>query len=140
MEPPPFDTRLVGKRLEVCWPYKEGDQTVKIWASGTVRRVADGFTDKTSQKAKKILPAGALLWAWDADPDYNEAAGEMKWLVLLPGKWNKQVQYAWRFDPCELRPPGTPCPPPRAPRFEARAPDDEFLDETVPHVPRAARK
>ena len=75
-----------------------------------------------------------------ADPDYNEAAGEMKWLVLLPGKWNKQVQYAWRFDPCELRPPGTPCPPPRAPRFEARAPDDEFLDETVPHVPRAARK
>ena len=23
-EPPPFDTRLVGKRLEVCWPYKEG--------------------------------------------------------------------------------------------------------------------
>jgi hypothetical protein len=92
-----------------------------------------------STKAKKILPAGALLWAWDADPDYSEAAGE-KWLVLLPGKWNKQVQYAWRFDPCELRPPGTPCPLPRAPRFEAGAPDDEFLDETVPHVPRAARK
>ena len=138
-EPPPFDTRLVGKRLEVCWPYKEGGQTVKIWASGTVRRVADGFTDKTSAKAKKILPAGALLWAWDADADYSEAAGE-KWLVLLPGKWNKQVQYAWRFDPCELRPPGTPCPPPRVPRFEAGAPDDEFLDETVPHVPRAARK
>ena len=90
--------------------------------------------------AKAASVECALLWAWDADPDYNEAAGEMKWLVLLPGKWNKQVQYAWHFDPCELRPPGTPCPPPRAPRFEARAPDDEFLDETVPHVPRAARK
>ena len=70
-EPPPFDTRLAGKRLEVCWPYKQGGQTVKIWASGTVRRVADGFTDKTSAKAKKILPAGALLWAWDADPAWE---------------------------------------------------------------------
>ena len=59
----------------------------------TVRRVADGLTDKTSARAKKILPAGALLWAWDADPEYDEQAGE-KWLVLLPNKWNKQVQYA----------------------------------------------
>ena len=137
-DPPPFDTRLVGKRLEVCWPYKEDGKTVKIWASGTVQRVADGLTDKASKKAKKILPAGALLWAWDADPAYQEQAGS-KWLVLLPHRWNKQVQYAWRFDPCELRPPGTPCPPPRAPRFEAGAPDDEYLDETVPHVPRAAQ-
>ena len=123
----------------ICWPYKEDGKTVKIWASGTVRRVADGLTDRASAKAKKILPAGALLWAWDADPEYNEAAGE-KWLVLLPSKWNKQVQYAWRFDPCELAPPGTAPLPPRAPRFEEGAPDDEFLDETVPHVPRAAKK
>ena len=27
---PPFDTRLVGKWLEVCWPYKEDGRTVKI--------------------------------------------------------------------------------------------------------------
>ncbi len=27
-----------------------------------------------------------------------------KWLILLPQKWNKQVQYAWRYDPCELAP------------------------------------
>ena len=72
---------VVGKRLEVCWPYKEKGKTVKIWASGTVRRVADGLTDKASSRAKKILPAGALLWAWDADPEYDEPAGE-KWLVL----------------------------------------------------------
>jgi len=41
-----------------------------------VKRVADGLTDTRSARAKKILPAGALLWAWDADADYNEAAGE----------------------------------------------------------------
>ena len=58
-------------------------------------------------RARKILPAGALLWAWDADPEYDEAAGE-KWLILLPQKWNKHVQYAWCFDPCELAPEGQP--------------------------------
>ena len=30
---------------------------------GKVVRVADGLTDKRSARAKKILPAGALLWA-----------------------------------------------------------------------------
>ena len=99
---PAFDANLVGKRLEVCWPYKGKDgETVKIWASGRVVRVADGLTDKRSKRARMILPAGALLWAWDADPEYNEKAGE-QWLILLPEKWNKQVQYAWRFDPCQL--------------------------------------
>ena len=38
--------------------------------------VADGLTDKRSAKAREILPAGALLWAWDADADYDEPAGE----------------------------------------------------------------
>ena len=28
----------------------------------------------------KILPAGALLWAWEADADFEEAAGE-QWLT-----------------------------------------------------------
>jgi len=119
---PKFNASLVGKRLEVCWPYKHKDtgETVKIWASGTVMRVADGLTDKRSSRARKILPAGALLWGWDADPEYGEAAGE-KWLILLPNKWNAQVQYAWRYDPCELVPPGTARPDPRAPRVDRRA-------------------
>ena len=58
-----------------------------------MRRVADGLTNKRSSKARKILPAGALLWGWDADPEYGEVAGE-KWLILLPKKWNGQCQYA----------------------------------------------
>ena len=74
---------------------------MKIWASGVVKRVADGLTDKRRARARKILPAGALLWAWEADAEYGEKEGE-QWLILLPEKWNKQVQYAWRYDPCEL--------------------------------------
>ena len=101
------------QRIEVCWPYKEKGKTVKIWASGTVKRVADGLSDRRGKKGS-ILPAGALLWAWDEDKEYDEKAGE-RWLVLLPAKYNKQVQYAWRFDPCELVPEGAPTPPPRAP-------------------------
>ena len=73
---PAFDINLGGKQIEVCWPYKLPDGKIKkIWASGKVKRVADGLTDQRSARAKKILPAGALLWAWDADPDRDEAAG-----------------------------------------------------------------
>ena len=72
-----------------------------VWSPGRVARVADGLTDKRSARAKKILPAGALLWAWDADPAFEEKAGE-QWLILLPDKWNRQVHYGWRFDPAQL--------------------------------------
>ena len=69
-----------------------------------------------------------MLWAWDADVDYEEEAGE-EWLFLTPEKWNKHVQYAWRFDPCELAPQNAPRPPPRAPRVDEYDPcvtDDEY--------------
>ena len=36
-------------------------------------------------------------------------------MVLHPDKYNKHVQYAWRFDPCELVRQGQRKPPPRAP-------------------------
>ena len=51
-----------------------------------------------------------------ADSEYNEAAGEL-WLVLLPEKWNKHVQYAWRYDACELAPKGRRKPKPSRPHF-----------------------
>jgi hypothetical protein len=93
----------VGKRLEVLWKYVNQDtqKPQLIWASGRVARVADGLTNTRSKRAQKILPAGALLWAWDADPDRDEKAGE-QWLILLPQKWNKQRHYGWRLDPHEL--------------------------------------
>ena len=40
---PEFNSQLVGKWLEVCWPYKLEGKTVKIWASGKVKRIADGL-------------------------------------------------------------------------------------------------
>ena len=63
----------------------------------------------------------ALVDEGDPDPDFDEVAGE-KWLILLPEKWNRQVQYSWRFAPCELAlklaPRGVPRPPPRRPQVE----------------------
>ena len=84
---PSFDQTLVGKRLEVLWPYtdKDSGERVLIWASGCVVRVADGLSDRRSARAKTVLPAGMVLWAWDADPEFDEPAGE-KWLALLPKK------------------------------------------------------
>ena len=46
----------------MCWPYKENGKTVKIWATGTVKHTADGLTDRSSKRAQKVLPAGAVLW------------------------------------------------------------------------------
>ena len=102
-DPPPFDQALVGKRIEVLWKYfnKDTKQPQLIWASGRVARIADGVTTKRTPRCQSILPAGAVLWAWDADPDFEEAAGE-QWLVLLPKKFAKQQHYSWRLDPREL--------------------------------------
>jgi len=101
LDPPPFDSKLVGKKIEICWPYLENGARKKIWSSGIVKRVADGLSDKRSPLARKILPAGALLWAWEADPDFDEEAGE-QWMMLVPANWNKHKVYGWRYDPSEL--------------------------------------
>ena len=86
------------------------------------------------QAVVQFLPAGAILWAWEADADFDEVAGE-QWLVLLPNKWAKQVQYAWRYDPCE--PEVSVCAgaaragartAPRTPCFEDACTDDEDED------------
>ena len=101
---PPFDQQLVGKWLEVlCW-YNLPDGTRQLlWAPGRVARVADGVTDTRTKRGKALMPAGAVLWAWDADPDFGEVAGE-KWLILLPNKWNPTTATVngWRYDPREL--------------------------------------
>ena len=59
-----FDQQLVGKRLEVLRRYTnmETKEKMLIWISGRVARVAHGLTDKRSARARKILPAGVLLW------------------------------------------------------------------------------
>ena len=59
-----------------------------------------------------------MLWAWDADPEFDESAGE-QWLILLPKKWNKQQLYSWRYDPREFAAAAEPARDPR--RRNARA-------------------
>ena len=118
--PPAFDQQLVGKQLEVLWKYftkgaNDKEEPTLIWSTGRVVRVADGKSDKRSARCTKPLPGGTVLWAWDADPEFGEVAGE-QWLTLLPKKWNprthKQV-YSWRYDPREL---GAAQAPPADPR------------------------
>ena len=114
---PAFDQALVGKWLEVLWRYWEKlpDGSFKphyIWSSGVVKRVADGIRDRRSKKGQAILPGGAVLWAWDADPEFDETAGEQL-LVLLPQKWNPTTHktvYSWRWDPRELGATQAPTP------------------------------
>ena len=62
---PSFDQALVGKRLEILWPYvsNETGKRVLIWATGRVVHVADSLTDKRSKRAQTVLPAGMVLWA-----------------------------------------------------------------------------
>ena len=100
---PAFDQDLVGKWIEVRWRYTDKDtgEYIYIWSPGKVVRVADGLTDKTTKMGKKLLPAGAVLWAWEADAEFDEEP-------VANHKFNEQVWYGWRLDPRELvaRQPG----------------------------------
>ena len=101
-EAPAFDQELVGKWLEVRWRYTRPDgEYMYIWTPGRVLRVADGLNDTKTKLGKALLPAGAVLWGWEADEEFKEQAGE-QWLTLLPKKFNQQVWYGWRYDPRSL--------------------------------------
>ena len=57
------------------------------------------------------------------------ALSGVEWLFLRPDKWNRHVQYAWRYDPCELASRSAARAPQRAPRMDPVDPwvtDDEY--------------
>ena len=81
--------------------------------AGTRAKTRDG------RRSDELLDP--LLWAWEADAEYEEEAGQ-EWLFLLPGKWNRHVQYGWRMDPCELGPQGAQRRPPREPVLDEEDP------------------
>ena len=70
----------------------------------------------------------ALVAALDMGSRSDEVAGE-QWVILVPDRWNKQVQMAWRYDPCELALPGRAQQQPRAPRVAAYRSDEEYLTD-----------
>ena len=73
-----------------------------------MKRLADGTSDagnhgKAEQaRAKKILPAGAMLVEWEPDPERGEEEASVMWLVLHPERWNADGHLAWRWHPHEL--------------------------------------
>ena len=84
--PPAFDQELVGKWLEVRWRYTDSDtgEYVYIWTPGRVVRVADGLNDKKSKQGKKLLPAGAVLWAYEADEEFESRLASSGSRCCLP--------------------------------------------------------
>jgi len=98
--PPPFDESLVGKEIEVLWPYKNNGKTVLIWAPGRVAAIADG-TFKKNPRCKNLVPADAVLFAWEKDDRFEEKEGQ-QWRVLDPRRWAKQKHYSWRYSARQL--------------------------------------
>eukprot|EP00965_Chrysotila_dentata_P069795 2305741-Pleurochrysis_carterae.AAC.1 len=67
--PPKFDASLEGRKLEIRWRYiltpTPGAISLTpthtyMWCEGEVVSVADGKSDKRSERAHTLLPAGAL--------------------------------------------------------------------------------
>ena len=57
---------------------------------------AYGLSDRRSKRAQKLLLAGALLWAWEADIGLLAKPAGEQWLILLLAKWNKEVACTMR--------------------------------------------
>ena len=78
--------------------------------SSTAHTAADKgrHAQAESARARKILPAGALLVEWEPDPERDEDEASVMWLVLHPDKWNKEGHLAWRWHPDELEEPAEP--------------------------------
>ena len=74
-----------------------------MWCEGEVVSVADGTSDKRSERARTLLPAGALQLKWPADEERDELPESFTWTILHPQKWNRDVQNAWRWAPSELQ-------------------------------------
>ena len=90
---------LPRRKLEVRWKYystEDPKEPVYIWCWGTVVKVADGVTDKTSDRASNVLEYGAVRIKWPEDSEYGEKE-TYSWLLLRKNKWNKNVHYGWRY-------------------------------------------
>ena len=97
-----MDESLVGRRIEVLFKMQLPDGSSELlWCSGRVKIVCDG----TNMVPRSKYEAGkAAMIMWDANPNIGVSRdtpnGEPEHLApqkLLPSKWNKDVEGAWRF-------------------------------------------
>eukprot|EP00965_Chrysotila_dentata_P127707 4222742-Pleurochrysis_carterae.AAC.1 len=56
-----------------------------MWCNGEVASVADGTSNKKSEKARTLLPAGAVHFKWPADVERDEPES-FTWIILHPAK------------------------------------------------------
>eukprot|EP00965_Chrysotila_dentata_P197674 6178329-Pleurochrysis_carterae.AAC.1 len=102
--PPALDKRLEGRKIEVRWRYilthpanatSIAPTHTYMWCEAKKESVVDGTTDKRSERARTLLPAGALKLKWPEDAEREEPES-YSWTILHPNKWNRDVQNAWR--------------------------------------------
>ncbi len=93
LQPPEMPTldELMGKRIDVCWPYVVGDNKKKNeqeyeywWCQG-----------KVIEKVSDVPPTVKVLW--DAMPDLDEDSSTSN-QVLQPNKWKKKSKFGWQMD------------------------------------------
>eukprot|EP00965_Chrysotila_dentata_P159841 5280153-Pleurochrysis_carterae.AAC.1 len=102
-EPAPLNAQLVGLRIEVrlrchLTPTPAASNLhIYIWCEAVVEKVADGTSDTRSERAYKLFAFESAA----ADPHRDEPES-FTWTILHPQKWDKDVQNAWRWAPCEL--------------------------------------
>ena len=133
--PPKFDTQLVGKRLEVCWPYKKDGKTVKIWASGTVKRIADGLTDNARRARAPRRSCPQVRCSGHGRPTRNTRRKQGRsgsFCCHKSGTATCSTRGALKFDPRELLPQGCARPPPREPLVDDCASDYGSEEEYIP--------
>eukprot|EP00965_Chrysotila_dentata_P146972 4852092-Pleurochrysis_carterae.AAC.1 len=56
-----------------------------MWCEGEVVSVANGESDKRSERARTLLPAGALRLKWPEDVEREEPES-FTWTILHPQK------------------------------------------------------
>ena len=100
---PNVDQSLVGRRIEVLFQMTMPDGSSELlWCSGCVAVACDG----TNMQPRSKYEAGrAAMIMWDANPNIGVTLenpnGEPAHLApqrLLPSKWNKSCEGAWRYE------------------------------------------
>ena len=84
---------------------RETGEPILIWVDCEVVKIADGLSDKVSERCKKMLPAGAVLVKWPADNDRGEKES-LRWRVIIPNKFKRIVRMRGASIRVSLRPRG----------------------------------